>query len=61
LSPRRISEIVSAEVADLAGAEFMARLELAVERHRPITPEAAAAFAEGPEVSGGIDADPDDE
>jgi hypothetical protein len=52
---------VSPELAERAGAEFMARLQSTeFARVTHIQPSVAAKFADGPEVSGGLDVQPDD-
>lgn len=51
---------VPPELAAMAGEEFTSRAREAAANILPMTAEALAAFAEGPEVSGGVDVEPDD-
>lgn len=51
---------VPADIEDVAGGEFMLRLRDAVARIQPMSMASAAAYVEGPEVSGGLDIEPDD-
>ena len=56
IEPRRIP----AHVELLAGKDFVARARATAASISPLTPAAAAAFASGPEISGGTDVDPSD-
>jgi hypothetical protein len=52
---------IPAELAALVGEDVVRRVKEAASRIRPLTPEAAEAFASGPEISGGVDVEPDEE
>jgi len=56
VEPRR----VPLHVELLAGKGFVERSRAAAAKLAPVTPEALAAFASGPDVSGGVDEDPSD-
>jgi hypothetical protein len=49
-----------AYIAEAAGAQFMTRLYAAAERAQWVDERVAAAFADGPEFSGGQDVEPED-
>lgn len=53
-------EFAKIYLEDLAGRDFVQRLRAAAARLTPVTPEAAKLFASGPEISGGIDVEPED-
>ena len=55
-----LERVVPAPVEEAAGPEFMRRLRAAAARIEPMSSRVAIAFAEGPEISGGLDIDPDD-
>ena len=53
--------LVPAHIEEAAGREYMLRLRAAASRIVPMSVHVAGAFSAGPEVSGGVDADPDDD
>ena len=60
-APRTPLFVVPPQLAEQAGATFMQRLNAAAARIEPRSAAVALAFAEGPEVSGGLDVEPNDE
>lgn len=52
---------VQNKIKELVGEDFMQRLQYAMKSVQPLSEAAAAALAEGPEISGGVDVEPDDD
>lgn len=52
--------IVPPHIEEAAGEDFMRRLYTAAARVEPMSERVAMAFADGPELSGGLDIEPDD-
>ncbi len=51
---------IPAHLESLAGKDYVKRARAAAARISPLTAAAAEAFAAGPEISGGVDVDPQD-